>query len=354
MLSLRRGRPVVAVTSAYRPAVSDQLLTRVVRRTGTRLTALSFGAAALGNLYTAMSDDDARSMVDAAWAAGIRYFDVAPHYGLGLAERRLGAALSRYPRDEYVLSTKVGRLLVPDPRTGSDEAAGFAVSVPMRRELDYSPSGMWRSLSDSLDRLGLDRVDIVYVHDPDQADGLPEQVERETLPTLCAMRDEGVVGAVGVGINQWQLASRFVQSTDLDLVLLAGRYTLLEQESVHGLLDHCQRREVGVVAAAAFNSGLLAADSPPDDATWNYQPAPPAVLARARAIADICRASGVPLPAAALQFPLGHPAVVSVLVGMRSPAEVTGDVGAMSSPVPTQLWERLRGAGLLAPDVPTP
>ena len=222
------------------------------------MTELSFGAAALGNLYTEVSQDQATATVRAAWDAGIRAFDVAPHYGRGLAEQRLGAALSAYPREEYVLSTKVGRLLVPDPEAPDDRAAGFAVDNKLRRVLDYSAEGVRRSLSDSLERMELDRIDIAYVHDPDQQPGLADQVERETLPELCRLRDEGVLRAVGVGMNQWQLPARFVQSTDLDVILLAGRYTLLEQESLHGLLDRCSATGVSVVAGAAFNSGLLA------------------------------------------------------------------------------------------------
>lgn len=334
--------------------MTDVLATRVIERTGTPLTSLSFGAAALGNLYTAVSDEQAEATVGAAWAAGIRSFDVAPHYGLGLAERRLGAALSRYPRREYVLSTKVGRLIVPDDSVVGDADAGFAVPGGLRRELDYSADGVRRCLSESLARLGTDRIDIAHVHDPDQREDLPGQVERETVPALCRLRDEGVLGAVGIGINQWQLAARLVRTTDLDVVLLAGRYTLLEQESLHGLLDLCAERGVSVVAAAAFNSGLLASDSPAREATFDYLPIPALILARARAIADVCRAVGVPLSAAALQFPLAHPAVVSVLVGMRSPEEVAQDVAALTRPLPPRVWADLRVAGLLASGAPTP
>ncbi len=334
--------------------MANPLPSRVIPRTGTALSMLSFGAAGLGNLYRAISDEQARATVDAAWDGGIRSFDVAPHYGLGLAERRLGAALCTRPREQFTLSTKVGRLLVPDPDAGNDTAAGFDVSIPLRRQLDYSADGVRRSLADSLARLGLDRIDIAYVHDPDLTAGLAEQVERETLPTLCQLRDQGKLGAVGVGINQWELAARLVESTDLDIVLLAGRYTLLEQQSLPGLLDLCARRDVAVVAGAAFNSGLLAQDHPPEDARWNYEPVPPAVLARARAIAAVCTDLGVQLPAAALQFPLGHPAVVSVLIGMSSPEEVRADLAFWGDTVPPPLWDRLHTAELLAPEVPTP
>lgn len=334
--------------------MADPLPCRTIRRTGTPLSTLSFGSSALGNLYTAITDEEATAVVDAAWDAGIRTFDVAPHYGRGVAERRLGAALSRRPRDEFVLSTKVGRLLLDDPSAGPDTEAGFVVDNHVRRVRDHSADGVRRSIEDSLDRLGLDRVDIVHVHDPDEAAGLEEQSVREAFPALCRMRDEGVVAAVGVGINQWQTAARFVRDADLDVVLLAGRYTLLEQRSLHGLMDTCLDRDVSVIAAAAFNSGLLASDTPPDDATFDYLPAPPEVLTRARAIAAVCREVGASLPAAALQFPLAHPAVVSVLVGMRTPAEVADDLASATTPVPGGLWPALRAAGLLADDVPTP
>lgn len=333
---------------------SRTLPTRTLPRTGLALTELGFGAATLGNLYTAVTDAGARAAVDAAWDAGIRFFDVAPHYGLGLAERRLGAALAGRARSELVLSSKVGRLL---DDTGEvrrdDEGAGiFDLASSLRRRLDYSGDGVRRSISDSLDRLGTDHLDIAFVHDPPV--GSEEQVAAETLPALCALRDGGELDAVGVGLNDWAQAAWFVEHTDLDVVLLAGRYTLLEQESLAGLLDLCGTRGVGVVVGAPFNSGLLAEDDPPADARWNYQPAPAAVLDRARALAAVCRDAGVRLPAAALQFPLGHPAVVSVLAGMRSAAEVTTDAALIGAPLPAALWAALRSAGLLGPDVPTP
>ncbi len=323
--------------------------------TDLELTALGFGSAALGNLYTAVSDEQARATVDAAWDAGIRYFDTAPHYGLGLAERRLGAALAGRPRSEFVVSTKVGRLLVDSGLEASDLAeGGFDLRSTLRREVDFSADGVRRSLDESLVRLGLDRVDIVYVHDPDAGAGHERQVVEETLPALCALRDQGVIGAVGVGMNQWQMPARLVGSTDLDLVLLAGRYTLLEQKSLTGLLDLCARQDVAVVAGAPFNSGLLASDDPPADATWNYAPAPAGMLARARALAAACAAAGVRLPAAALQFPLAHRAVVSVLAGMRSPDEVAANAAMIREALPAALWTELVRLGLLPPEAPTP
>lgn len=323
--------------------------------TDLELTALGYGSAPLGNLFEPVSDEQARATVDAAWDAGIRYFDTAPHYGLGLAERRLGAALAGRPRSEYVLSTKVGRLLVDSGEEASDLAeGGFDLRSPLRRQLDFSADGVRRSLEESLGRLGVDRVDIVYVHDPDSGPGYERQVVAEAMPALCALRDEGVIGAVGVGMNQWQMPARLVESTDLDLVLIAGRYTLLEQKSLEGLLDLCAKQDVAVVVGAPFNSGLLAHDEPPADATWNYGPAPARMLARARALATACAAAGVRLPAAALQFPLAHRAVVSVLAGMRSPAEVAADAEMIREPLPATLWTSLVQLGLLPPEAPTP
>lgn len=329
------------------------LPTRTLPRTGLALTELGFGAAPLGNLYTAVTDAGSRAAVDAAWEAGIRYFDVAPHYGLGLAEQRLGAALADRPRGDFVLSSKVGRLLYDsgEVRRDDDEEI-FALSSSLRRRLDYSGDGVRRSVADSLERLGVDRLDIAFVHDPPA--GTEEQIVAESLPALCALRDAGELDAVGVGVNEWELAARFVERTDLDVVLLAGRYTLLEQDSLAGLLDVCAARGVGVISAAPFNSGLLAQDTPPADARWNYAPAPAEILDRARALAAACREAGVRLPAAALQFPLAHPAVVSVLAGMRSVEEVTTDAALISATLPAALWTALRSAGLLGPDVPTP
>jgi D-threo-aldose 1-dehydrogenase len=301
-----------------------------------RVTELGFGAAALGNLYAPVSDEDARAAVDAAWAGGLRYFDTAPHYGLGLSERRLGEALRDRPREELVVSTKVGRLLVPNPRpTGDDMANLFAVPDDLTRRRDYSADGVRRSLEASLDRLGLDRVDVVLVHDPDEH---LDQALTESVPALLELRDQGVVGAVGVGMNQWQALRRFVVETDVDVVMVAGRWTLVDR-SAEPLLAEAERRGVSVLAAAAYNSGLLAADWPPDDARFDYGPAPAPVLAEARHWARTAQAAGVALPDLALQFPLRHPAAASVVVGLRSPAEVAAAVERLQRPVPATVWE---------------
>ena len=325
---------------------------RTLPRTGVPLTELTFGSAGIGNLYRASTDAEARATVDAAWDAGVRVFDTAPHYGLGLAERRLGEALADRPREEYVLSTKVGRLLVPDPEgAGRRDLPVFDVPADVRRVWDFSRDGVLRSLEESLQRLGTDSVDVVYVHDPDEHG---EQAAAEAVPALVELREQGVVRAIGVGMNQSAMLTRFVRETDVDLVMCAGRYTLLEQPALDDLLPAASERDVAVVAAAVFNSGLLARDEPPADATYGYAPAPQAVLDRARELARVCRGHGTTLPAAALQLPLAHPGVVSVAVGVRSPEELRADVDLLAAPVPDELWDDLRARGLLRADVPTP
>jgi D-threo-aldose 1-dehydrogenase len=306
---------------------------------GLTVTELGFGGSSLGNLYVEISEAEARQAVDTAWEGGVRYFDTAPHYGLGLSERRLGAALADRPRDAYILSTKVGRRLEANPApTGSDlPAGGFAVPDDLVRRLDFSRDGVLRSLESSLARLGVSRVDIVYVHDPD--DHL-DQAVAEAIPALIGLRDQGVVGAIGTGMNQWRALLRMVRETDLDVVMLAGRWTLLDQSGLP-LLDACARRGVAVVAAAPYNSGLLAQDSPAPGARFDYRQASSEVLERARKLAAICQRHGTRLPAAALQFPLRHPAVTSVVAGMRTAAEVSSALGWLAEPVPDAAWAEL-------------
>ncbi|MDX8032687.1 aldo/keto reductase [Lentzea sp. BCCO 10_0856] len=313
---------------------------------------LGLGTSPLGNLFTEVTDDEARAVVDAAWEAGVRIFDTAPHYGLGLAERRLGAALKDRPRDEFVLSTKVGRLLVPDPDgAGRLDDDGFAVPATLRRVWDFSADGVRRSLESSLDRLGLDRVDVVYLHDPDDH---WDQAVGEAMPALAELREQGVIGAIGAGMNQWQMLARFVRESDVDSVLIAGRYTLLEQPALAEFLPLCAERGVDVLAAGVFNSGLLARQDVPDDVTYDYRAAPADVVGRARRIAAVCARHGTTLLAAALWFAFGHPAVTGVIIGARAEAEVRANVEALSAPLPPELWAELRDEGLLDARVPTP
>lgn len=328
--------PVATVrTSAPGAGDGPVLPRRRVGRTALAVTELGFGAASIAGLNRAVDEADAAATVTAAWDSGVRYFDTAPHYGLGLSEARLGRALAGRPRDELVVSTKVGRLLVPNPApTGDDLANGFAVPDDLARRFDFSADGVRRSLEHSLVRLGMDRVDILLVHDPDDH---VDQVLAEALPALVALREEGVVGAVGVGMNQWQAPLRFVQEADLDVVMVAGRWTLVDR-SAEPLLQACVERGVSVLAAAPYNSGLLAVDEPDGSGSFDYGPVPPAVLERARAWARVTREHGSTLPAAALQFPLRHPAVAAVVTGLRSVEQVTGTVSRLSRTLPGELW----------------
>jgi D-threo-aldose 1-dehydrogenase len=325
--------------------------TTTLGTTDVRVTELSFGAAGIGNLFRAVSDEVASAAVEAAWDAGVRTFDTAPHYGLGLSERRLGAALRGRDRDTYTVSTKVGRLLEPNPEGshGNDLAHGFAVPDTHRRVWDFSSDGVLRSLEASLDRLGLDRVDIALLHDPDDH---AEQALTEAYPALERLRGEGVVKAIGIGVNQCALPARFLRETDIDVVLLAGRYTLLEQEGLAEVLPQAAARGRSVIVGGVFNSGLLT--DPRPGAMYDYAPTPPHVLDRALRMKAVTDGAGVPLRAAALRFPLGHPAVASVLSGARSAEEVRDTVDQLRRTVPTDLWAGLRAEGLLPPHVPVP
>jgi D-threo-aldose 1-dehydrogenase len=315
------------------------------------LTEISLGCSQLGNLHRAMSDDQAAATVEAAWGGGIRYFDTAPHYGLGLSERRLGAALAGRPRADYLISTKVGRRLEPLGTAAGRDTEGFDVPATHRRVWDFSRDGVKRSLEQSLERLGLDRVDIVYLHDPDEH--YREAVDAG-YPALHELRAQGVIGAIGAGMNQSAMLADFARHTDMDLFMLAGRYTLLEQPALHDLLPLCVQRGIGVVAAGVFNSGLLAEPTPADDARYNYASVPASLLRRARRIAAVCERLGTSLPAAALAFPRAHPAVVSVCVGARSREQITRNLELVSTRVPAGLWGELTAQGLLDATAPVP
>ncbi len=310
-----------------------------------RVPRVGFGAAQLGNLFRETSDDDAAQAVDAAWAGGIRYYDTAPHYGLGLSESRLGTALAGRPREETIVSTKVGRLLEPSPATANrTDDEGFAVPATMRRVWDFSADGIRRSLDASLGRLGLDRVDIVYLHDPDD-----HWLEASTagVAALINLREQGVIDAIGVGMNQSAMPAEFVRRFDIDLVMLAGRYSLLDQSALDDLLVVALERGVPIVAAGVYNSGLLSAPSPAAGAAYNYQPAPPELLDRARRLAAVCGAHGIDLPTAAIQFPLRHPAVASVVVGARTADQVRVNMERLATSVPDDLWSDLESSGLV-------
>jgi D-threo-aldose 1-dehydrogenase len=325
-------------------------------------TELGFGSAPLGNLYRPHSNAEALATFEAAWKAGIRYFDTAPLYGLGLSETRLGNFLYGKKRSDYIVSTKVGRVLemsTPTERSG----IGKFFNTPSRKEkFDYSYDGFMRSFEFSFERLGLDTIDVLLVHDCDiwthgskeASDAHIKTVMNSGYKALLKLRDEKVIKAFGVGVNEWQVCQTMAEQGDYDLFLLAGRYTLLEQEqSLNSFLPLCEKRGIGILLGGPYNSGILAT-GPKKGAFYNYEPAPRAILDRVGKIDKVCKANDVKLAQAALRFPLTHPSVVSVLPGAVSPKEVAQNVKTMSAKIPKKLWKQLKAEGLLDPRAPTP
>ncbi|QDX24643.1 aldo/keto reductase [Sphingomonas suaedae] len=324
---------------------------------------LAFGAASIGNLYRAIPADQAQAVVRRAWEAGIRYFDTAPHYGFGLSEKRLGAALTELdPDGAAIVSTKVGRRL--DPRPEADLSAirqGFVTPEPYESVFDYSYDAVMRSHESSLKRLRRDRIDILYAHDigsfahgADHPRRFAEFVEGG-YRAMRELRDSGAVSAIGLGVNEAAVCVEMLGAGDIDLLMLAGRYTLLEQDPLDHLLPLCAERGVQLVIAGPYNSGILAKGVRTGTIpNFNYEPAPAAIIDRVGRIETICAAHGVPLPAAALQFPLAHPQVASVVPGMGSVGQVDAALGLIHHPIPAQCWADLRAAGLIRPDAPVP
>jgi len=298
-----------------------------------RVTSIGFGGAPIVDTKPDISDEQAYATVQAALDSGIRLFDTAPLYGAGRSERRLGHALRAAPTDGVVVASKVGRLVRPD---------GSVV-------FDMSRDGALRSLEASLERTGLDRIDIVHIHDPDEH---YRAALDEVFPALAELRAAGTIGAIGAGMNQWQMLADFARNADFDCFLLAGRYTLLEQGGLP-LLDLCRQRNIAVFLGGVYNSGILAT-GPGRSPRYNYAAAPPAIVERVRRIEALCRSFGVPLHRAATHFPRAHPAVASLLLGARTPDEVRANLAALAEPVPAELWAALRQAGLLQPDAPIP
>lgn len=319
-----------------------------------RLTRLGVGGAPMAGLYAPVSDDAAHALLQAAWQAGLRYFDTAPYYGHGLGEHRLGAFLRDCPRDEFVISTKVGRLLHPDASVRPMDN-GWAQPLPLRPHYDYSYDGVMRSLDASLLRLGLERIDIVLVHDigrltHDSAHAMHWHAltRQGGFSALEELRRSGRIQAFGLGVNETEVVHDSMQEARLDCTLLAGRYTLLEQHSLP-LLRECQRHGNAIIVGGPFNSGLLAGQP-----KFDYADAPASVLARALALRDVCAEFGVPLQAAALQFPLAHAACVACVAGMRTADELRHNVACFDTPIPAELWQALRNRGLVADDAPCP
>lgn len=327
--------------------------TLALGRTDLRVSRLGLGTVPIGGLYEAVEETEAVALVRHAVRFGVRLLDTAPVYGLGLAEQRLGSILSHLPREAITLSTKVGRLLradaPPDPGLMRDGRLMFQGAPALNPVWDFSADGVRRSLEESLTRLQVDRLDIVHVHDPDEHF---DEAVRGAFPALMELRAQGVIRAVGSGMNQAGMLSRFARELDVDCLLLAGRYTLLDQCALDELLPTCEERGVALIVGGVFNSGILA--RPRAGATYDYTRASPAVLERARRLAAVCAQYDVPLAAAAIQFPFGHPAVATVLAGMRSVNELEENIELLRCPIPSDLWAALRAEGLLDERAPTP
>jgi D-threo-aldose 1-dehydrogenase len=332
---------------------------RTIGRRGLQVTGLGLGTAPLGGLYRDLSDEEAFATVAAAWDAGVRYFDTAPHYGHTKAEHRLGDALRRYPRDQYVLSTKVGRRFVPRT-TPYDGSEGWQNPLPFQAIYDYSHDGILRAFEDSQQRLGIAEIDILLIHDLEPAthgDKYASYWKQLTdgggFRALDDLRSAGAVKAVGLGVNQAAPILDALANFDIDCALLAGRYTLLEQATLNDLLPACEARGVSILLGGAFNSGILA-QGVEGDLKFNYGAAPPEVIERVARLEAVCRKHDVPLAAAALQFPRAHPAVATVLTGARSADELRENVASFERPIPAALWTALHDEGLLDPRAPVP
>jgi len=322
---------------------------RELGRSGVHVPPLGLGCAPLANLYAAVPEERALATVDVALEVGCTYLDTAPHYGVGLSEERVGRALAGRARSSYTLSTKVGRRLRDRAPGEPVQADGFADTPDRVREWDFTRDGIRASLESSLERLGVDALDIVYVHDPENH---IREVYETAFPALAELRDQKLVRAIGFGMNYSDILARFVADLDVDVVLCAGRWTLLERTAYDDLLPVCERRGTSAVVGGVYNSGLLADPGP--GARYNYQEAPPEIAERARRLAAVCAEFGVPLRAAALRFPFGHPAVASAVVGAAGPAEVRDNAEMFGYDIPDELWHALVRRGLLDDDIPLP
>ena len=335
----------------------DPRTTRRLGKSALNVTVLGLGGAPLGDFFALLPEQQALATVTAAYDYGLRLFDTAPLYGNGLSEHRFGHVLRRLPHD-FVLCTKVGRHLLPAPPEGI-ERAGFAGGLNMRCVVDYSYDGTLRAIEQSFQRLGVERIDVLHIHDVDvwtHGDAY-EQRFREAIEgayrALHELREQGVVGAIGVGVNETAPLMRFAAHGDFDCFMLAGRYTLLEHTALDDLLPLCAAKGIGILTAGPYNSGILASGAVPG-AKYNYRDAPPEIMQRVARIEAVCRRHAVPLPAAALQFPLGHPSVAAIVPGAVKPSEVERNVALISHPIPPDLWAELKHEGLLPAHAPTP
>jgi D-threo-aldose 1-dehydrogenase len=301
---------------------------------GAKVSQLGLGTAQLGGLYSSVSESDGQELIDTAITSGITYFDTAPHYGKGVSERRLGGYLSQYPRDSWVLSSKVGRLLVP---TGKENDSFFLdADNSVERLNDYSEYGIRKSFEDSLKRLGLESIDIVYIHDPDD---FPEEAIKYSYPALEKLRTEGLIKSIGIGMNYNEIPTRLINETDIDVVMNAGRYTLLDQSASIELFPAALRKGVSIVSVGVFNSGVLA--NPTADSHYFYEPAPAHIVARALEFQGALREYDVTLQQAALQFPLRHAAVKCVVVGCRSSNSLLENIENFDRAIPVEAWEKV-------------
>ena len=334
---------------------------RPLGRTKLQVTVLGLGTATLGNLYAPVSDADAHDTVKTAFDAGVRFVDTAPFYGHGWSEHRVGEALRGYKRDDIVLSTKIGRLLKPkDPAKGIDGGV-FAAVLPFEPVFDYSYDGVMRSVEDSLQRLGTHRIDVLLIHDVDRwthgsqeaSDRRMKEVLEGGYKAMVKLRESGAVGAIGAGLNEWDTSQKLAEASDLDCFLLAGRYSLLEQESLKTFLPLCQKRGIGIFLGGPYNTGILATGAVPG-AMYNYAPAKPDILERVRKLQAVCQRHKVTLASAALQFPLAHPAVCSVIPGAKTAAEVKRNIATIEAPIGRDFWQELKRERLIAEEAPLP
>lgn len=315
-------------------------------RGGIETSSLSFGTAGIGNLFKVVTDAEANQALEVSFDGGVRYFDTAPHYGLGLAEQRLGNFLAKKNRSEVIISTKVGRLIRPNPNAdGGMDDQSFAVSNSIHRVLDYSYDGVMRSIEESLERMKIDSIDIVFVHDPDNHE---KEAMEGAFPALEELRRAGKIRSYGAGMNQSAMLARFTANTELDVVMCAGRFSLLEQPALEDLLPTAIRRSVSIVAAGVFNSGILATDNPGPGANYNYAPAPEEIVTRAQKLAEACRKEGFSLPQVAAQFPFVHPAIKVVCLGARNREQAQRNVDLYASDVPRSFYVKLAEAGLIS------
>jgi D-threo-aldose 1-dehydrogenase len=329
-----------------------------IGKTGLKVTRLGFGASTLGNLYRTVDDATAKATAIAAWQQGIRYFDTAPYYGFGLSERRVGDVLRAYP-NEYVLSTKAGRLIVPCGK--AEDKHGFCSPMPFEPVYDYSYDGVMRSFEDSLQRLGLSRIDILFMHDIGRVTHGRRHDELFALAmdggykAMHRLREQGLVKAIGLGVNEYEVCGQAMAYGDFDCFLLAGRYTLLEQGALETFFPACRKKGISIVIGGPYNSGILAAGTKSKQTlTYNYESAPPDIIKKVQRLEQCCERYNVPLAAAALQFPLAHPVVASVIPGLGNPGRVTKTVELMQTKIPAALWQELKATGLVHPQAPQP